>query len=88
MFPVNEIVFYGIAPGEELGPGGEHLEPEAYHEKLGQENTVVIDVRNNYEAEIGRFAKVGIKMLVVCDEPLSSWLRGEGKCVLMRGFVI
>lgn len=59
MFPVKEIVYYGIAPGEQLGPGGVHLEPEAYHEKLGQGNTVVIDVRNNYEYDIGRFQKVG-----------------------------
>ena len=58
LFPVNEIVYYGIAPGEQLGPGGVHLEPADYHKKLGQENTVVIDVRNNYEYEIGRFEKV------------------------------
>jgi len=57
LFPVNEIVYYGIAPGEQLGPGGVHLEPADYHEKLGQDNTVVIDVRNNYECEIGRFNK-------------------------------
>ena len=32
-----------------------HLEPEEYHAKLGEENTVVIDVRNTYESDIGRF---------------------------------
>jgi hypothetical protein len=62
LFPVNEIVYYGIAPGEQLGPGGVHLEPADYHKKLGQDNTVVIDVRNNYECEIGRFQKV----MVLC----------------------
>lgn len=57
VMPVNEIVYYGIAPEEELGPGGVHLDPVEYHKKLGQDNTVVIDVRNNYEYEIGRFEK-------------------------------
>ena len=56
---MKEIVYYGISPEENLGPGGEHLEPSEYHQKLGQNNTVVIDVRNNYETEIGRFQKVG-----------------------------
>jgi predicted sulfurtransferase len=31
------------------------LEPKDYHQKLGESNTVVIDVRNHYEAAIGRF---------------------------------
>jgi predicted sulfurtransferase len=66
VFPVNEIVFYGITPGDELGPGGEHLEPQDYHAKLGQSNTVVIDVRNNYEAEIGRFQKVSESCTSLC----------------------
>lgn len=32
-----------------------HLDPKDYHKKLGEENTVVIDVRNTYESDIGRF---------------------------------
>ena len=34
---------------------GIHLEPTEYHHKLGQNNTVIIDVRNYYETAIGRF---------------------------------
>lgn len=32
-----------------------HLEAEDYHKKMEESNTVIIDVRNSYEAEIGRF---------------------------------
>jgi predicted sulfurtransferase len=49
---------------------GVHLEPEEYHTKLAEPNTVVIDVRNNYESEIGRFAKqekIGGASLIVPD---------------------
>ena len=35
--------------------GGIHLNPKEYHEMLKKEDAVVIDVRNHYEAAIGRF---------------------------------
>jgi len=41
-----------VAP---LHQGGIHLNPKDYHDKLKMNNTVVIDVRNHYEAAIGRF---------------------------------
>ena len=37
------------------GGGGIHLDAKAYHEMLKKDNTVVIDVRNNYETILGRF---------------------------------
>lgn len=37
--------------------GGVHLDPKAYHEKMSQPGTVIVDVRNHYEADIGRFDK-------------------------------
>eukprot|EP01134_Creolimax_fragrantissima_P005197 CFRG5197T1 len=56
VFPVNELVFYGVdekhAP---LAKGGVHLDPKDYHEKMKKADTVIIDVRNHYEADIGRF---------------------------------
>jgi predicted sulfurtransferase len=56
LLPVQELVFYGISSKEApLDKGGIHLEPNEYHEMLKQENAVVIDVRNHYEAAIGRF---------------------------------
>jgi len=59
VLPVKELVFYGL--GMEMGlddlGGGVHLEPKAYHEKLARagSDTVVVDVRNAYESDIGRF---------------------------------
>jgi len=35
--------------------GGIHLNPKEYHEMLKKDDAVVIDVRNHYEAAIGRF---------------------------------
>jgi rhodanese-related sulfurtransferase len=73
------------------------LEPEDYHAKLGEENTVVIDVRNTYESDIGRFGAqegVGGAKLLVPDMRKSTdfpaWIEKEetkeqlkGKNVLM-----
>jgi predicted sulfurtransferase len=65
VMPVAELVHYGL-DGEKAPPiqyTGIHLQPEDYHEKLAQEDTVVIDVRNHYEAAIGRFAAPNSKWL-------------------------
>mmetsp|Transcript_842 Transcript_842/g.1791 ORF Transcript_842/g.1791 Transcript_842/m.1791 type:complete len:706 (+) Transcript_842:68-2185(+) len=35
--------------------GGIHLDASSFHEMLQKDNTVVIDVRNNYETILGRF---------------------------------
>ena len=56
VLPVSELVFYGV--GESSAPlsnGGVHLQPKEYHEKMEEDNTVIIDVRNTYEADIGKF---------------------------------
>jgi predicted sulfurtransferase len=56
LLPVKELVFYGIdekkAP---LTKGGTHVDAKEFHNMLEKESTVVIDVRNHYEAVIGRF---------------------------------
>jgi predicted sulfurtransferase len=56
LLPVKELVFYGIdekkAP---LTKGGTHVDAKEFHNLLEQGSTVVIDVRNHYEAAIGRF---------------------------------
>ena len=58
VLPVAEIVKYGLE-GQKAPPiqqyRGVHLEPKDYHKKLAESNTVIIDVRNHYEAAIGRF---------------------------------
>lgn len=44
---------------------GTHLEPEDYNKKMCEKDTVIIDVRNHYEANIGRFnpPEGGAKMI-------------------------
>ncbi len=56
IIPVQELVFYGIREEDAAcQEGGVHLDAVEYHEMLKEDNTVVIDVRNHYEAVIGRF---------------------------------
>mmetsp|Transcript_2188 Transcript_2188/g.4045 ORF Transcript_2188/g.4045 Transcript_2188/m.4045 type:complete len:720 (+) Transcript_2188:76-2235(+) len=67
-FEVVELVNYGLAGtrAPEIGSyGGTHLEPEDYHKKMCEKDTVIIDVRNHYEANIGRFdpPEGGAKMI-------------------------
>mmetsp|Transcript_78432 Transcript_78432/g.127212 ORF Transcript_78432/g.127212 Transcript_78432/m.127212 type:complete len:492 (+) Transcript_78432:80-1555(+) len=60
IFPVAELVFYGVSSDKavklaETVGGGQHLEAQEYHKLMQQPDTVIVDVRNHYEAEIGRF---------------------------------
>ena len=56
-FKVDEIVNYGLAgmKAPSLNMSGVHLEPKDYHKKMTEDETVIIDVRNHYEANIGKF---------------------------------
>jgi len=55
---VIELVHYGLE-GEKAPPiqdfKGVHLEPQEYHKKIAEPDSVMIDVRNHYEAIIGHF---------------------------------
>ena len=59
LLPVKELVYYGL--DERMAPlahGGTHVSPQQFHQYLAgadDKDTVVIDVRNHYEAAIGRF---------------------------------
>lgn len=56
ILPVKELVFYGISEKDApLSEGGVHLDAKDYHKMLARDDAVVIDVRNHYEALIGRF---------------------------------
>jgi predicted sulfurtransferase len=58
LLPVKELVFYGFQDFQApLDKGGVHLEPNDFHALLegNPKDTVVVDVRNHYEAAIGRF---------------------------------
>jgi len=97
VLPVKELVYYGIDMEETLGEGGKHLSADAFHDKLKDSNTVIIDVRNAYETDIGRFEKqekAGGAELILPDMRKSTdfvpWIKSEktkeklkGKDVLM-----
>lgn len=56
LLPVKELVFYGIRENEApLDKGGTHVDAQEFHKLLENDSAVVIDVRNHYEAAIGRF---------------------------------
>lgn len=56
LFPVQELVYYGIRQEQApLEQGGTHLTPHEFHQKLQEPGVVVVDVRNHYEAVLGRF---------------------------------
>jgi len=60
IFPVQELVFYGFPKEGKDDPApldntGVHLDPKNFHKMLEEDGTVVIDVRNHYEAALGRF---------------------------------
>lgn len=56
-FHVQELVHYGLTGSAtpDIDKTGVHLEPQDYHNKMKEDDTVIIDVRNHYEAAIGHF---------------------------------
>ncbi len=51
----DKIVADGIDNPLDLSKGGEHIDAERFNELVKKENTVVIDMRNHYESEVGHF---------------------------------
>ena len=54
----DEIVSFGLEDCEDIDPNeitGERLSPREFQEKLQQDDVVVIDGRNDYEAALGHF---------------------------------
>ena len=72
VIPVRELVHYGL-DGEKAPPihrfSGTHLEPTEYHKKLAEQDTVVIDVRNHYEALIGHFEPPSVPIEAASSPP-------------------
>jgi predicted sulfurtransferase len=67
-FEVVELVNYGLAGGRapQIGQyGGTHLEPEEYHKKMCEEDTVIIDVRNHYEANVSLSHVVAVSCIAL-----------------------
>lgn len=73
----------GISPEN----GGEHLKPEEWHKMAQEEDAVILDARNNFEWEIGKF-KDAITPDVDYFREFPEWVREnkkelEGKKVMM-----
>jgi hypothetical protein len=53
---IKELVNYGLKECQpKLKNGGIHLAAKDYHLQMQKPDTVIIDIRNSYEADIGRF---------------------------------
>lgn len=59
---------------------GKYLEPKDFYEAMKQEDTVIIDARNDYEFDLGHF-KGAIKPNIESFRELPDWIR-ENKEVL------
>mgnify|MGYP006117448729 CR=1 FL=1 len=67
----KEIVAYGLSENlYDMNKVGEHLTPQEFNEAIEEENTIVIDMRNFYESEVGRFKKAEIPLVEKSKELL------------------
>jgi len=65
---------------------GKHLSPEEFHEAMQDENTVILDARNDYEYDLGHF-RGAIRPDIETFRELPEWVREnkdliEGKRIL------
>ena len=76
----NEIVAYKIKKDEyDINKTGKHLNAKEFNQMLEQENSIVVDMRNHYESEVGRFEKA------ICpDVDTSEELLAETKKILKK----
>lgn len=52
----DKIVADGLEEGEiDFSNGGKHIDAVEFNELTDQENTVIVDMRNHYESEVGHF---------------------------------
>ena len=52
----NEIVAWGISKKEyDMKKTGQHLNAQEFNNLIDEEDTLLIDMRNSYESEVGRF---------------------------------
>lgn len=65
---------------------GQHLSPEEFHEAMQDENTIILDARNDYEYDLGHF-RGAIRPDIETFRELPEWVRDnkdliEGKRIL------
>ncbi|MBO0999313.1 rhodanese-related sulfurtransferase [Bacillus sp. SD075] len=85
--PRNELVTLRLE--EDINPNrttGEYLSPKEFFEQMQDENTIVLDARNDYEYDLGHF-RGAIKPEITNFRELPDWVREnrqmfEGKKIL------
>ena len=74
----DEIVAYGLSADEyDMQITGQHLSAKLFNEKLNNKNSLVVDMRNYYESEVGHF-----KNAIIPDVDTSRDLLPEVKKLL------
>ena len=76
----NEIVAYKIKKDEyDINKTGKHLDAKEFNELMSQKNSIVVDMRNHYESEVGKFENA------ICpDVDTSEELLPETKKILQK----
>ena len=67
----KEIVAYGLSDHiYDMNKVGKYLKPEEFNKAIEEDNTAVIDMRNFYETEVGRFKNAEIPLVEKSKELL------------------
>ena len=67
----KEIVAYGLSDNTyDMNKVGQHLKPEEFNKAIEEGDTAVIDMRNFYETEVGRFKNAEIPLVEKSKELL------------------
>jgi len=67
----KEIVAYGLSEHTyDMNKIGQYLNPEEFNKAIEEDNTAVIDMRNFYETEVGRFKNAEIPLVEKSKELL------------------
>lgn len=74
----NEIVSYGLQKNQyDIKKTGEHITSLEFNKKINNENTILVDMRNYYESEVGKF-----KNALIPDQETSKQLLPKVKKIL------
>ena len=84
----NEVVHLGLGE-DDINPNeitGEYLSPTEFYKKMQQDDTIVIDARNDYEFDLGHF-RGAVRPEIKNFRDLPAWMREnkeqfEGKKIL------
>jgi len=74
----DEIVSYGLQKNQyDMKKTGKHINSHEFNKKIENDNTILIDMRNYYESEVGRF-----KSAIIPDQETSKQLLPQVKKIL------